>query len=66
MFYKNIQDKDQKSHKVEQKKATKTTNELSEKCLLMYKDKNEENLILSKMYNMFDNFNDKKRSSILA
>ena len=26
----------------------------------MYKDKNEENLMLSEMYNMFDNFNDKK------
>jgi len=37
-----------------------TANELWEKVLIMYKDKNEENLILSNMENMLDNFNDKR------
>ena len=41
-------------------------NELWEKCLLMYKEKNQENLILSKMCNMPENFNDREEISHLC
>ena len=43
-----------------------TANELWEKLLLLYKDNNEENLILLKMENMLDNCNDKKEINHLC